>query len=291
MLRREFPTAHFLCCTATATKETQEDIVSCMRLTSPLLLSSPVGTRPVSYRVLDKSDTSPDDLAAMVARRWPKRSGLVYCLTKAETETVATALRAHGISAAHHHSDLGEAAREAAQAAWVAGGAAGGVDVLVATAGFGMGVSRAGVAFVVHHSLPTSLEGFFQQSGRTGRGAPGASVLFYSPSDRQRAERVLSFSSQTALDVAGESHLLSDSSHLGRRLEKLDDVTLWCINSKTCRAVVLGQFFGDEVAEPCGNCDVCLPPDEMEAALDRQAAEESTSKKKRRASFRSKKPT
>lgn len=178
MLRERFPSASFHAFTATATPRVREDIASQLSLHNPEIVVGCFDRPNLVYRVIQRTDRIKQTL--QILGRHPKEAAIVYCISRKETERLATHLAAEGILARPYHAGLEAQERHRTQEAF----AQDRVDVVVATVAFGMGIDRSNVRLVLHTALPKSLEAYQQETGRAGRdGLAAECVLLYSSAD------------------------------------------------------------------------------------------------------------
>ncbi len=178
-------------------------------------------------------------------------SGIVYCLSRKKTETVAQLLRDNGIHALPYHAGMDKAVRDANQDAFMAESGV----VMVATIAFGMGIDKPDLRFVLHTDLPGSMEAYYQEIGRAGRdGLPAEAHMLYGLDDI-RMRRVFI-----------ENEDSKDDDRRRREHQRLDALIAFC-EAPTCRRRTLLAYFG-EATEPCGNCDVCIDPVDMIEGLE-----------------------
>lgn len=175
--------------TATATPRVKIDILKQLGLNNAKLFVSSFNRPNLKYIVLPKTGKSViNEIVVLIKRSFNRQSGIVYCFSRKDCDQVAQDLKRNGIQALAYHAGLSDGVREKRQTLWINNK----FHVLCATIAFGMGIDKADVRFVIHHSLPKSIEGYYQESGRAGRDGENSScILYYSWSDVIRLRRML----------------------------------------------------------------------------------------------------
>ena len=242
-LRSIFPHVPIMALTATATERVRADIVSQLNLRDPGIYVASFNRPNLHYRVVPKAGAY-DQLLEFVRTR-PHDSGIVYCGSRAATESMADRLNADGVTARAYHAGLSADVRAANQELFLRDE----VRMICATIAFGMGINKPNVRFVVHADLPKSIESYYQETGRAGRdGLPGECLLFFSPGD-----------------VAKQLKFIDDKPDLKEQQlarEQLQQMVHFA-ESANCRRAELLDYFAEPYTEDnCGGCDNCLSPRE-----------------------------
>ncbi|MDP6939331.1 MAG: RecQ family ATP-dependent DNA helicase [Planctomycetota bacterium] len=235
--------------TATATPRVQADIVSALGLHLPLELVASCDRPNLTYRALPRTDLVGQCM--QVIDRHPLQAGIIYCLRRKDTESLARKLAGNGVRCMPYHAGLTSQQRHKAQDSFLSEG----TDVIVATVAFGMGIDRPDVRFVIHASLPKGIEQYSQETGRAGRdGLSAECVMLYSGADYHLWRSILERSAREG----AEEGLEGMDQFLATALDRLSE--LWTLAGRaTCRHRALVEHFGQTwESEDCGACDVCL---------------------------------
>jgi RecQ family ATP-dependent DNA helicase len=251
--------------TATATDAVLDDIVVNLGLRRDTLVSIklPLDRPNLRFAVFAKRSPALDMKALVDARVVATGAGctLIYCSSRAMTETLARQLAQYGVRAAAYHAGLGSDERQSVVDRFCKPtGDAAQLDVVVATVAFGMGIDKSDVRSVVNYGPPQSLQDYYQQAGRAGRdGQPALCLLFWGPKDFANAEYVL-----------GESG--ADDAYRLQQRSLLNAVRSYASSNAACRRKMLLEYFGEAVAsDRCGNCDACDKPAPEQIDVSSQA--------------------
>ncbi|CAK0770040.1 ATP-dependent DNA helicase RecQ [uncultured Gammaproteobacteria bacterium] len=240
LLKERFPGVPRMALTATADSRTRADIIDLFGLHKARVFLTSFNRPNIAYHIVPKSKAR-DQLLRFIDGWGEKPSGIVYCRARVKVEETAQWLNTHGRLALPYHAGMSAAVRDAHQDRFLHEPGL----IMVATVAFGMGIDKPNVRFVAHLDLPASLEAYYQETGRAGR-------------DGLPADAWLSFSGGDAV-VRRQFIEGSDAPPEIRRIEhaKLKALLGFC-DTHGCRRQVLLRYFGEDLPEPCGNCDICL---------------------------------
>ncbi|KXS13275.1 ATP-dependent DNA helicase [Gonapodya prolifera JEL478] len=260
LLRQLFPTVPVLALSATLPPSLLASVVQVLGLVpgeadpeaGVLVVQSELYRANLRFEVIPKARGAKEEVKQIgdwIHEKHPGHSGIVYCLSRKDTETYSAGLREQGISSLAYHADLSDDTREAVHVRWRDGN----TDVVCATIAFGLGIDKPDVRFVAHATMSKSCEGYYQEAGRAGRdGEPADCVLFY------RAGDVSRLSSMVFNDHSG--------------LKSLYLMVRYCEDLSMCRRELIRRHFGagsttlsgtnarlvSAEEGRCGNCDHCL---------------------------------
>ena len=242
-LRREFPAVPVIALTATATEKVREDIVTQLDLQDAERFISSFNRANLRYTVEPKSN-SRHSLVRLL-KQHKNESCIIYCFSRKDTESMAETLVAHGFKALPYHAGLDQVTRRETQEKFIRDQ----VPIIVATIAFGMGINKPDIRLVVHHDLPKTVEGYYQETGRAGRdGLPSECVLFFSYSDKIKQDFFI-------------DQIVDDAQRVSAR-QKLAQILRFA-EIQSCRRKYLLEYFGERWDQAnCGGCDFCLTPKE-----------------------------
>lgn len=239
-IANEIGKAPIIALTATATPKVQSDIQKNLGMLHAKVFKSSFNRENLYYEVRPKVNTDKEIIKFIKNNQG--KSGIIYCLSRKKVEEIAELLNVNGIKALPYHAGLDASTRATNQDKFLMED----VDVIVATIAFGMGIDKPDVRFVIHYDMPKSIEGYYQETGRSGRdGGEGNCIAFYSYKDIQKLEKFMQGKPLAEQEV-------------GRQL--LQETVAYA-ESSLCRRVLLLNYFGEEYREKnCGTCDNCLHP-------------------------------
>ncbi|MEO1451245.1 MAG: DNA helicase RecQ, partial [Bacteroidota bacterium] len=250
IFKRRYKGVPLIALTATADRATRSDIIHQLQLQQPEVFVASfdrpnlsLSVRPAQKRLQQIKE---------FIRLRPGQSGIIYCLSRKATESLAAKLQEAGFPAISYHAGMSPAARSRAQEDFVKDE----VPIVCATIAFGMGIDKPNVRWVIHYNLPQTMENYYQEIGRAGRdGLPSDTLLFYSLGDVITYRKFIEESGQPELKEAKLNRMLQYA------------------QASTCRRRILLSYFGEHLPADCGNCDVCEdPPQRFDATIIAQKA-------------------
>ncbi|OKL41347.1 DNA helicase RecQ [Pontibacter flavimaris] len=252
-LKQQFPDIPVIALTATADRLTQKDIQEQLYLRNPQVYLSSFDRPNINLMVKPGRDRF-NKITEFLSKR-PNQPGIIYCLSRKATESLADKLKRSGFNATFYHAGMSANARAKAQEEFLNDD----VQIVCATIAFGMGIDKSNVRWVIHYNLPKNIEGYYQEIGRAGRdGSKSDALLFYSYADVMSMRSMLQDNqneTQTELQLV--------------KLERMQQFA----EAAACRRRILLQYFGETMPQDCGNCDICRnPPTRFDGTVIAQKA-------------------
>ncbi len=242
-LRNHYSSVPFMALTATADKTTRKDIIEQLGLEKPQLFLSSFNRPNLSLSVrsqIPKKKKQKEIINYINDRKG--ESGIIYCLSRKETEATSEFLNSNGINSSFYHAGMTSELRDEIQTRFINDD----IPIICATIAFGMGIDKSNVRWIIHNNLPKNIEGFYQEIGRAGRdNLPSDTVLYYN-----------------YRDVKLLNDFVKDSSHKEVYQEKIRRILQYA-EASSCRRNILLSYFGEFQTKPCNNCDICNNPPEF----------------------------
>lgn len=241
--RREFPNIPVMALTATATPNVIVDIKHNLGIDKCQVFSQSFNRPNLYYEVRRKEKGTIDLIGELITSKYQGQTGIVYTLSRKNAESTAKKLQEHGIAAHHYHAGIESVQKSQIQKDWQKGK----IKVVVATIAFGMGIDKPDVRFVIHQTLPKSLEGYYQETGRAGRdGQASECYLFFNYGDVTQLRKMIA-------DGDGNEEQKE------RQRRMLNTVTAFAESQSDCRRVEILRYFGEsfEKADCHSTCDNC----------------------------------
>ena len=244
-LKDLFPAIPLIALTATADSLTRNDIIQQLHLTQYRVFENSFNRPNIYYYVKPKRGYY--EAITEYLSEHEEDSGIIYCLSRASTDKLASDLKADGFLAEAYHAGLDKLVRDERQDKFLKDD----IRIMVATIAFGMGINKSNVRFVIHADLPKNMEGYYQETGRAGR-------------DGLHSEAVLFFGAGDVMKLKGFAQVEDNPEQTKILLKKLDQMVQFC-ETKKCRRKYLLNYFGEDAPDYCGSCDACLSkPEDLE---------------------------
>jgi ATP-dependent DNA helicase RecQ len=239
LLKKEFPHTSIAAFTATATSIVQNDIISNLTLQTPNILKGTIFRENLTINVINRIKDGRVQLIDFL-KLHQNQSGIIYTLSRKSTESIASYLLSKGIEARCYHAGLSKEQKNQTYSDFVADR----VQIVVATIAFGMGIDKSNIRFVVHMSMPKTIENYYQEIGRAGR-------------DGLEADTLLLYSTQDIIQQKAFIDELPENAYKQHAYDKIDAMARFA-NSEECRHKSLARYFGDTIDSCKDKCDNCL---------------------------------
>jgi len=237
VVKQKFPEVPVLALTATADRATRRDILTQLNLPKAKTFISSFD-RPNLFLDVRPGRKKKQQIFRFLKNR-REQSGIIYCLSRKNTESLASDLKRRGYKAEAYHAGMSADERTEIQENFINDD----TPIIVATIAFGMGIDKSNVRWVIHYNMPKNIEGYYQEIGRSGRdGLPADTLLFHSYADIMMLRRFAENSGTKEIQLA--------------KLERMQQFS----ESLNCRRRTLLSYFGEHLIEDCGNCDICKHP-------------------------------
>jgi len=258
-LRDAFPSVPLIALTATATQQVEVDVINSLGIEGCQVFRQSFNRPNLRYYVTRKTRGALTEIVSLIHTHYPESAGIIYCTSKKACEEMSEKLSEH-MKVTFYHAGLSKRERSKVQEMWNDGT----IKIIVATIAFGMGIDKSDVRFVIHYTLPKSLEGYYQETGRAGRdGLESVCLLYYSYADTKTIEFLISHNEQATAEQKA------------RQREELKYVVQYCENRSDCRRKLVLSHFGEQFSkEKCqGTCDNCGKPGAVSRDWTKEAGE------------------